>query len=89
MIKFFLSVFFIFCAICSFAQWTTDPSKNTVIISGDSSDIYPLSATTTDGFTYVSWYASTAKVRYEMRMQLIPFVNTQHGHRFADESFRK
>lgn len=57
--------------VISFAQFTSDTLQNTVIqdVSGSEQSV-PLSATTSDGKTYISWF-DISSGSYVLRMQLL------------------
>ena len=54
-------------AVPAQAQWSTDPSANTVIASGPGEQVLPKVATTADGSTYVGWF-DNAPGSYTVRL---------------------
>jgi len=50
------------------AQWTDDPSLNTLVHTGPSSQALPLAATTPDGGCYIAWLSVEAGY-YNVRLQ--------------------
>lgn len=55
-----------------YTQWTSNVAVNTLVKDNSGvSEVTPLSATSTDGSTYVSWFESTAATNYKLMMQRI------------------
>ncbi len=64
-------ILFLFTQQFSFAQFTNDTTANSIIRdSSGTEQLTPLSATTTSGNTYISWFDSYNS-NYELRMQLL------------------
>ena len=69
--KIYFSILFFFFVLTVTAQWTNNSLQNTLVRdSSGTSEVTPLSATTSTGSTYISWFESF-NGNYQLRMQLL------------------
>ena len=80
--KIYFSILFFFFAMSLKAQWTADTMLNTTVRdSNGTSEATPLSVTTNNGSTYISWFESY-NGNYQLRMQLL---DANGNKQWADE----
>ncbi len=55
---YFFATLFFFISVSGFAQWTSDPTLNTMIVDTTGEQDLPKSVSCPDGSTYISWFDS-------------------------------
>lgn len=63
-----ISVFLMLVSLSGFAQWSSDPSLNTVITNATGEQAIPKIATSADGTTYIGWFSNEGG-NYDVRLQ--------------------
>src|SRR5688572_26097352 len=77
--RFLLLLPALFLVHSGIAQWTPDSTINTTVADVASvEEIAPMMATTSEGFTYVSWFTLNQSTNmYELYMQLLDTVGVE------------